>query len=68
MPDYNPIDTTIAIVGNQPEALLLSVLFAEANTPTFLTGLFEPTALERREEVAEKRQPGFSESTPKRSG
>ena len=44
MPDYNPIDTTIAIVGNQPEALLLSVLFAEANTPTFLTGLFEPTA------------------------
>lgn len=57
MPDHSPIDTTTAIVGNQPEALLLSVLFAEANTPTFLTGLFEPatqkpTGRSGREEAA----------------
>src|SRR3990172_7275984 len=31
----------IAIVGNEPEALLLSVLFSEEKIPTYLVGPFE---------------------------
>ncbi len=32
---------TIAIVGDQPEALILSVLFAEAKIPNYLVGSFD---------------------------
>ncbi len=37
----------MAIIGDQPEALLLSVLFAETNTSNYLVGPFQPS-LQRR--------------------
>ena len=38
---HNDEQGSIAIVGNQPEALLMAVLFSEAKTPTYLVGSFE---------------------------
>ncbi len=42
MPAPQPKDERIAIIGSGPEALLLSVLFAESRIPNFLVGPFRP--------------------------
>ena len=39
--DQEPRSRSIGIIGTQPEALLLSVLFAESNVPNYLVGTFE---------------------------
>src|SRR5206468_10535044 len=37
----------IAIIGNEPEALLLSTLFAEAGRPNYLVGRFDEAKTKR---------------------
>src|SRR4029077_11571584 len=50
LPTNNQLsESKIAIIGNQPEALLLSTLFAEAGQPNCLVGHFDETKTRRSE-------------------
>src|SRR5947208_16758757 len=40
-------ESNIAIIGNEPEALLLSTLFAEAGRPNYLVGRFDEAKTKR---------------------
>src|SRR5207248_1429940 len=40
-------ESKIAIIGNEPEALLLSILFAEAGRPNYLVGRFDEAKTKR---------------------
>src|SRR5207244_7643044 len=40
-------ESKIAIIGNEPEALLLSTLFAEAGHPNYLVGRFDEAKTKR---------------------
>src|SRR2546425_12781129 len=42
-------ESKIAIVGNQPEALLISTLFAEAGQQNFFVGHFDEAKTRRKE-------------------
>ncbi len=47
MPDHGLSTKNTGIIGSEPEALLLSVLFAESKVPNFLVGDFEPLSHRR---------------------
>src|SRR5438094_8727969 len=49
-------ESKIAIIGNEPEALLLSILFAEAGRPNYLVGRFDEANTRRRD----TRRPGVA--------
>ncbi len=42
MPNSGPGNKRLAIIGSEPEALLLAVLFAESRVSSFLVGSYEP--------------------------